>query len=199
MQFFNGFNGDTSIEVVAAELHRTAEEAVTGLGVPALEERDDGSLTVPDTDLEVTWGTAPAGAGGTERTTTLVRARLDDGAVSLLAVSAIRPDLGTPVREVQGFRGAEPKGDYHIGTLRVGLVECKLGSLGVNGGEPVDEPVGTTKERLPRRLANLSEADITRLGVVDRGIREGIDAIGMIMDGNSAADVLEMMDRAPLH
>lgn len=198
MQYFNGFDGNTPIEAVAAELHRHAEGLVTGLGAPAAEERGDGgSVEVAGSDLTVAWEARPTATPGTTRSTAYVRALIDRQSVNLLALATVTPDLGTPVRVVEGFRGEETSGDYSIGTLRTGLVECKLGSLGLNGGEPVDEPFGVTQERLPRRLANLDSTGLARVRIVDGAIREGFDAIEMIQGGEPAAEVLAMMDRMP--
>ena len=198
MQYFNGFDGNTPIEAVAAELHRHAEGIVTGLGAPAAAEREDaGSIEVAGADLTVAWEASPTATPGTTRSTAYVRALIDRQSINLLALTTVRPDLGTPVRAVEGFRGDEASGDYSIGTLRTGLVECKLGTLGLNGGEPVDEPFGVTQERLPRRLANLDRTGLMRVQLVDGAIREGFDAIEMIQGGEPAADVLAMMGRMP--
>lgn len=197
MQYLDGFSGSSPIEAVAVRHHRRAEEMMGDLGVPVADATGEGSLRVEGTELGADWETRPMGGGNTLFVARM-RAMVEGGSVNLLAFSVVKPDIGTPVRVVEGFRGHgdDLKGDYRIGTIRTGLVEYGLGRLGVNG-QPVDEPFGTTTHRLHRMLTNLDEVELRRLQVVDQGIRDGFDAAEMIRGGEPAADVLAMMDMEP--
>lgn len=193
MQYLNGFNGSTPLEAVVGEHHKRVSAMMADLGIPVDEAADTGSLEVPGVDLAADWDTRPM-EGRDSLFIARMKAMVEGGSVNLLAFTVVKPDFGTPVRVVEGFRGGgdDLYGDYRMGTLRVGLVEYSLGRLGVNG-EPVDEPFGTTKHQLPRLLANLDATELERLRVVDQGIRDGFDAVEMIRGGEPAADVLDMM------
>lgn len=156
---------------------------------------DRSRKEIPGTSLRFDWSSG-RGEGKGSHCTTYVSAENMMDTIRLVARSRhVLPRQGAHEPEgVKGFRGSEVSPDYAIAMRPGGLIECRLGQLGIRGRRP-DEPVGRTIGHLGDSLAGLTEADQQRIEVVGSTIRANLGAIESMALGASPQEALAEIGR----
>lgn len=139
---------------------------------------------IQGTHLRLDWSCGKGEGKGTH-STTYVSA---DGSETIRMIGRGRhviPPQGAHTPEsVKAFRGTEVSADYSITQRPNGMIECRLGQLGIRGRR-TGEPVGTTIGAMGETLASLTERDQQRVEIVGATIIANLDAIESMALGAS--------------
>lgn len=158
------------------DLYGRADALIEELDEMRLGKTQDRSRRqIPGTHLSLNWSCGRGEGKGTHSTTYVYA---EGEGIRLIARGRqVLPPQGAhaPV-SVGAFRGSELSPDYAIAQRPNGIIECKLGQLGMRGRRG-GEPNGMTFGTMGDSLEGLAERDRQRVEIVGSLIVVNLDAI----------------------
>ncbi len=159
------------------DLYGEADRLIEELDEMRLGKTQDKSRRqIPNTQLMLGW-TCGRGEGKGTHSSTYVSTYAGDEMRMLVRGRQVTPPQGahTPV-SVGAFRGSELSPDYTISQRTNGIIECRLGQLGIRGRRS-GEPVGRNFGAMSEAIAGLPERDQERIEIVGSAIVANLGAI----------------------
>lgn len=175
--YLERLGSDATLGTAFLDLYGKADTLIEELDEMRLGKTQDKSRRqIPGTHLMLGW-TCGRGEGKGTHSSTYVSTSAGDEMRMLVRGRQVIPPQGahTPV-SVGAFRGRELSPDYKITQRANGIIECRLGQLGIRARRN-DEPMGTTFGAMSEAIAGLPERDKERIDIVGSAIVANLDAI----------------------
>jgi hypothetical protein len=178
--YCDGLRPDVTVWEVFYDVYTRVESKVSELN-RGRKAAGEYSPRVPGTRLVMKFSAGSDNHDGWYKSTGVAVSGWDND-VSLVAHSVHRP------------RGAS--GDYSLSYTEFGLVECRLGQLGLWGtGQSTEDPVGSFRVDQAELVRRLQPVDRARISIVSERVIENLAVVELLQEGADPAEALAMIGR----
>jgi hypothetical protein len=194
--YCDGLRPDVTVGEVFYDVYTRVESKVSELN-RGRKAAGEYSPRVPGTRLVMKFSAGSDNHDGWYKSTGVAVSGWDND-VSLVAHSVHRPrgaSVDNPAG-VRGNRGNELGGDYSLSYTEFGLVECRLGQLGLWGtGQSTEDPVGSFRVDQAELVRRLQPVDRARISIVSERVIENLAVVELLQEGADPAEALAMIGR----
>jgi hypothetical protein len=168
---------DATLGTAFLDLYGEADRLIEELDEMRLGKTQDRSRRdIPDTFLRLGWTCGRGEGKGTHSSTYVSTSEWDEIRMLSRGRHVIPPQGAYTPESVRAFRGREVSADYSFTQRANGIIECRLGQLGIRGRRS-GEPVGMTVGGMGETVAGLPERDQERIEIVGTAIVANLSAI----------------------